>query len=341
LLGIKNIGRALIDKIVASRKFDGEFISYWDFCKRISGPELNRRALECLIKAGALDGLDMNRKEMLQNLDLAIDCAVKENDMYAGGQLDLFSSFGGEDFSNTPVFARFSELPLNEILAFEKEVSGLYFSGHPLEDYREVSKALKCPQSNVLQEYIDSGRENEIDNKSVRFVCIVNSVKKKVTKRDETMGFCLVEDLFGSLEMIVFPKTWMAYYGLLTSGNVILVDGKISVKDDEIKIIAEKISIAPKTVEKTENASEVTQSQKETKKKKAGFFLRLETQNTQQIEKIKNLLSQNKGMLPVYLYFSDTNAYHYLGSEYHCQVNSTLKTRLQTLLGDENVVIRE
>ncbi len=341
LLGIKNIGRALIEKIVRVRKENGPFKSYWDFCKRVSGQELNRRALECLIKAGALDGLDLNRKEMLQNIDLAIECAAKENDMYAGGQLDLFSSFGAEDFSNAPVFARFSELPLNEILAFEKEVSGLYFSGHPLEEYREVSRSLKCPQSNVLQEYIDSGKEKEIDNKQVRFVCIVNSVKKKVTKRDETMAFCVVEDLFGSVELIVFPKTWMAYAGLLKTGNIILVDGKISIKDDEIKLIAEKISAAPKTVENQSNMSDSSKPQNQEKKKKTGFFLRLQNQNQQQIEKIKSLLLAYKGSLPVYLYFNDTKAYHYLGAEYHSQVNSALEVELQTLLGAENVVIRE
>ena len=135
LLGIKNIGRALIDKIVYSRKEDGKFKSFYDFCKRVSGTELNRRALECLIKAGALDGLDMNRKEMLQNLELAMESASKENDMYAGGQMDLFSSFGGEGFTNDPVFAAFEEMPQSELLSFEKEESGLYFSGHPLDEY--------------------------------------------------------------------------------------------------------------------------------------------------------------------------------------------------------------
>lgn len=341
LLGIKNIGRALIDKIVRVRKEDGPFKSYWDFCKRVSGQELNRRALECLIKAGALDGLDLNRKEMLQNIDLVIECAAKENDMYAGGQLDLFSSFGAEDFSNTPVFAKFNELPKDELLSFEKEVAGLYFSGHPLEEYREVSQALKCPQTNILQEYVDSGREKEIDNKQVRFVCIVNSVKKKVTKRDETMAFCVVEDLFGSVELIVFPKIWMAYTGLLKPGSIILVDGKLSVKDDEIKLIAEKVTAAPKSVENTCASTDSSVAQNGTKKKKTGFFLRLQNQNQQQIEKIKGLLSMNKGNLPVYLYFNDTKAYHYMGAQYHSQVNSVLKAELDALLGADNVVIRE
>ena len=341
LLGIKNIGRALIEKIVYSRKTDGEFKSYWDFCKRISGQELNRRALECLIKAGALDDLDMNRKEMLQNLDLAIESAAKENDMYAGGQLDLFSSFGGEEFSNTPVFARFEELPKNELLSFEKEVAGLYFSGHPLEAYREVSQALNCPKTIELQELADAERIKEIDNKQVKFLGIVESTKKKVTKRDETMAFSVVEDLYGDLEMIVFPKTFVAYSGLLNSGNIILVDGKISVKDDQIKLIAEKISQAPKTTEGLAVSSEKNTTQQNTSNKKKGVFLRVDSQNSENLVKIKNLLSIFEGSLPVYAFFKDTQKYEFLGNDFKISINNPLRNELNRILGEENVVIRE
>ncbi len=341
LLGIKNIGRALIEKIVCSRKTDGEFKSYWDFCKRISGQELNRRALECLIKAGALDGLDMNRKEMLQNLDLAIESAAKENDMYAGGQLDLFSSFGGEEFSNTPVFASFEELPKNELLSFEKEVAGLYFSGHPLEAYREVSQALNCPKTIELQELAAAERIKEIDNKQVKFLGIVESTKKKVTKRDETMAFSVVEDLYGDLEMIVFPKTFVAYSGLLNSGNIILVDGKISVKDDQIKLIAEKISQAPKTTEGLAVSSEKNTTQQNTSNKKKGVFLRVDSQNSENLVKIKNLLSIFEGSLPVYVFFKDTQKYEFLGNDFKISINNPLRNELNRILGEENVVIRE
>ncbi len=345
LLGIKNIGRALIDKIVASRKLDGEFTSYWDFCKRISGPELNRRALECLIKAGALDSLDMNRKEMLQNLDLAIESAAKESDMYAGGQLDMFSAFGGEEFSNTPVFAKFAELPQNELLAFEKEVAGLYFSGHPLEEYRAVSEALKCPKTIQLEEIIESGREKEIDNKPVKFLCIVESTKKKVTKRDETMAFSVVEDLYGSLEMIVFPKTFSAYAGYLNLGTIILVEGKISVKDDEVKLIAEKISPAPESAEGIQSlgATETmsADSKTQTSSKKKGIFLRVSSKSSDQTDKIKNLVSIFEGNMPVYVYFEDVAKYEFLGKDYLTSVNEPLVRELKHILGTDNVVIRE
>ena len=330
LLAIKNIGRALIQKIVRTRAEDGAFKSYWDFCKRVSGPELNRRALECLIKAGALDGLDLNRCEMLRNIDIAVESAAKENSMYAGGQLDMFSVFGGENFSSEPQFARCDELPKNEILNFEKEVSGLYFSGHPLEEYKTSMHSLRCPRTVDLYEYIETNQEKLIDNQKVNFIAIVNSSKKKFTKRDEIMAFCELEDLYGSIEMIVFPKVYAEFSSLLFVGNIILVEGRISVKDDEIKLLAEKISAAPKTVEiksKTENSN-----------KKKGLFIRVS--DADKISDLKNLLSIFEGKVPVYLYYTDKKSYEFMGSEYLTDVNDPLVKELKLIFGDENVVLR-
>lgn len=332
LLGIKNIGRALIQKIVKDRAEQGRFKSFWDFCKRISGPELNRRALECLIKAGALDGLDLNRCEMLRNIDLAVESAAKENSMYAGGQLDMFSVFGGEDFSSEPQFARCDELPKNEILNFEKEVAGLYFSGHPLEEYKDATANLNCPKTAELLEYIETKRENLIDNQKVNFIGIVTSSKKKFTKRDEIMAFCDLEDLYGNIEMIVFPKVFAAHSGLLSTGSIILVEGRLSVKDEEIKLLAEKISVAPKTV--------TLSSKKDNSKQKKGLFIRIDKSCEGEIPNLKNLLSIFEGQLPVYLFFSDTKKYEFMGKEFMTDVNEPLIKELKLIFGDENVVLR-
>ncbi len=358
LLGIKNIGSALIKKIVNSRNEDGEFKSYWDFCKRISGQELNRRALECLIKSGALDGLDMNRKEMLQNLDLAIESAAKESDMYAGGQLDMFSSFGGDDFSSAPIFASFPELPKNELLAFEKEVSGLYFSGHPLEEYRGVSEALNCPKISELTDYIEAEKEAEIDGKNIKIILIVDSIKKKITKRDDTMAFAVCEDLYGDMEMIVFPKILSQYGSILTPGAIILAEGRLSVKDEEIKLLAEKISVAPKSAEgiapsktllsqtsytykKAAPQPQNTQSQQQSNGKKRGAFLRLSAENKDKLSKIKILLSIFPGDMPVFIYHTETKQYESLGRECGISYNLPLENELKFILGEGNVVIRQ
>ncbi len=338
LLGIKNIGRALIDKIVRCRKEDGAFKSYWDFCQRVYGTELNRRALECLIKGGALDGLDLNRHEMLVNIDLVLDCAAKQNDMHAGGQLDMFSAFGGESFNTDPVFARFEESEKNELLNDEKEVSGLYFSGHPLEEYRSISERFGCPKTHQLFEMIESGREAEIDNKKVNFICIINSIKKKVTKRDEIMAFCGVEDLYGEIEMIVFPKILVNCIDNIAANKVVYVEGRLSVKDDEIKLIAESIGDIPENIPETKTEEKMSQPQKAGGKK--GVFLRMQTRNDKILEKIKCLASIFDGKAPVYLYFKDENKYEFLGTEYLMDVNSPLEKELKFILGEDNVVIR-
>lgn len=339
LLGIKNIGRALIDKIRHSHQEDGDFKSYWDFCKRVSGTELNRRALECLVKGGALDGLDLNRNEMLHNLDLAVECAAKESQIYAGGQLDMFSAFGDESFSNDPVFGKFDEMSKTDLLNNEKEVAGLYFSGHPLDEYRGVSEVLGCPKTSVLYELLETGAESEIDNKKVKFLGVINSVKKKVTKRDDIMAFCGVEDLFGELEMIVFPKVLMQYNDFLTANKVVLVEGRLSVKDDEIKLLAESISEAPKSVGDIKENTSLTAEK--TSKGRSGIFLRVKQGNESSVDSIKNLLSIFDGNMPVYVYYESTKQYDFLGREYTVNVNDPLVKELKFILGDENVVVRQ
>ncbi len=358
LLGIKNIGSALIRKIISSRRTEGCFKSYWDFCKRLSGPELNRRALECLIKAGALDGLDMNRKEMLQNIDLAVESAAKESDMHAGGQLDMFSSFGDVGFSSSPVFASFPELPKNEILNFEKEVSGIYFSGHPLEDYRSFSQKLNCPKTSELYELIETGRENDVDGKTVKLLLIAQSVKKKVTKKDETMAFAVCEDLYGEIELIVFPRILMLCSASLVPGAVFLAEGRLSVKDDEIKLLLEKLVPAtgfndsitpsrdlmsqqrkPSYTHKEKPAEYDNKSQNSSAKK--GLFLRLQSKGSPECSKIYNLLSIFEGSTSVYMYFSDTQKYESLGKELAVSINDPLIKELKLILGDENLVYRE
>ena len=340
LLAIKNIGRALIERIVAERNDNGVFKSFWDFCKRLSGPELNRRALECLIKAGALDGLDLNRCEMLRNIDQAVESAAKENSMHAGGQLDLFSAFSGEEFTSEPDFVRCNEMAKGDLLNFEKEVSGIYFSGHPLEEYRGVSEAFSCPRTVDLYEALETGKESTIDNKKVFFLGIINSVKKKVTKRDDIMAFCNVEDLYGDIEMIVFPKTLAMYNNLLNSGSIVLVEGKISVKDEEIKLLAEKISVAPERVDDKLLQKDKHVNETKTHKRK-GLFLRINPEAKENINKIKNLISIFEGNTPVYLFFTENERYEFLGKEYLTSINNPMLKELNLILGEKNVVLRD
>jgi DNA polymerase-3 subunit alpha len=339
LLGIKNLGRALIRKIESERKENGEFISYWDFCKRVYGTELNRRALECLIKAGALDGLGLNRREMLINMDVTLACASKESDLYSGGQLDLFSAVGESDFSAQPDYKHCDEFKKSDLLGNEKEVSGLYFSGHPLEEFRSVSENLNCVKSNVLYEKLETGLEKEIDSMQVKFLGIISFMKKKVTKSDTVMAFVELEDLYGSIEMIVFPKTLEQYIDILSVGKVVFVRGRISTKDSEIKLIPDTIELATdELLQKL--TSESAESKKETKKKRRGLFLKISKENETKIESVKNLLSIFEGDLPVYFYHEETKEYEFLGKDNLIWINDPLKRELIEILGKDNVVVQ-
>lgn len=344
LLGIKNLGRGLIIKLVNERKAGGKYKSFWDFCKRVYGNELNRRALEALIKGGALDGLDLNRREMLLNLDTVIDCAAKENDLYSGGQLDFFS-VSGTEVASEPDFKHCDDLPKSEKLYFEKEVSGLYFSGHPLEEYTEVSKALGCPKTSDLYELLETGNEKSIDGRNIKFLCIVSSIKKKVTKRDEIMAFCDVEDVFGNLEMIAFPKLLAQYGMLLNVGSVILCEGRISVKDDEIKLIPDKISIAPKSVDgenrqTVKPSSESDIKEASSKKKRRGIFLKISAENEKFVPKIQTLITIFEGDMPVYLFMESTKKYVFLGKDYLTAPNEPFLKELRNILGENSVVVQ-
>ncbi|MBR3788694.1 MAG: DNA polymerase III subunit alpha [Clostridia bacterium] len=341
LLGIKNIGRGLIRRIQNERNENGAFKSYWDFCKRVYSTELNRRALECLIKAGALDGLGLNRREMLVNIDTVMACASKESDLYSGGQLDLFSSLGTEsDLSSEPDLKKCEDFSKSEQLGFEKEVSGLYFSGHPLEEYREISESIKCVKTNELYEKLETGLEKEIDSMSVQFLGIITYMKKKVTKSDTVMAFVELEDLYGSLEMIVFPKTLEKYLDILSVGKVVFVKGRISTKDEQIKLIPDSIEVADK--EKLQSVTpSVTKSTSTTgKKKKRGLFLKISKENEVEIERIKNLLSIFQGDMPVYLYHEESKEYEFLGTDNLIWINDPLKSELAGILGKDNVVVQ-
>ncbi len=349
LLAVKNLGRHLIESVERDRAENGAYKSYWDFCKRLSGQDLNRRALECLIKAGALDGLGLNRKEMLINLDTAIDEAARENDLHAGGQLDLFSGFAGEQESSQPDFSHCAELPKAELLSFEKEVSGLYFSGHPLEEYREVCEAIGSPRTVDLLTAVETAPDS-VDNKDARLLMIVTSIKKKVTKRDDIMAFCGAEDLFGSLEMIVFPKVLAAYGQFLCVGSIIIAEGRLSVKDDELKFLPERIRQAPRSaadlppdiIKKPQQASALRQSVEAAgKKKKSGIFIRLYPEKKYELPRIKTLLSIFEGNMPVYVYNTENSSYEFLGADFLTSVNEPLINELRLAFGEENVVVRE
>lgn len=323
LLAIKNLGLGFIDTIYKERCLNGKYTSFYDFCKRTQSKDFNKRAVESLIRSGALDGLGLNRREMLINLNSVISSIENTRRRNVDGQLGLFDLGNMEDTSE-PQLERIEEFPKLELLSLEKETTGIYISGHPMAEYEGLSKRLKADSIFDLLEAANDTQSPYSDNTPVKVLGIITSAKKKITKSDTTMAFVTVEDMTGGIETIVFPKTYELSKTLLLAGNVVLIKGRLSLKEDEdAKIVVDTIENAPENMQK---------------KKKTGMFLRLQSQSSPQAFKCNELLQGRGGKLPVYFYFNDTKQYRAMN--YSVDPDELLLSQLRSLLGNENVVIQ-
>lgn len=358
LLAVKNIGRGLINDIVSERENNGKYTSFTDFCRRIFGRELNKRTLEALIKSGALDSLGSNRRSMLsgyENLLSNIDAEKKRN---LSGQMSLFGGF--EDAAETEeTIPQLSDFSLREKLNMEKETTGLYLSGHPMNEYDEAVQRMNA--STVLEiKYIDAGGEGS--DKRVRLCGIVLNKRTKTTKSNEVMAFVTVEDTTGSLEVLVFPRTLAEYGGLININDAVVLEARISSREDEeTKLVAERfLSIAD--AEKIpfrpitdfggfagKASAQKAQSLPERKAAPApkstlsGLFIKVPSQNSPEYKKAMQLLAVFDGLTPLYIYFADIKKTVKAPTKMWVDTvsgNNYVAEKLAQLLGSENVKMK-
>lgn len=330
MLAIKNLGRNAIKAIIREREDGGRFDSFSSFCFRMYGKELNKRAIEALIYSGALDGLDLNRRQMITSLPMIMNEAENSGKIMAGGQMGLFGD-DSEMFSvEVPDLPEFSA---EDKLSFEKEYTGIYISGHPLTPYESVSQSLNADKiSRIITETSDGELSNGKyrDNARVNILGIVTSVKKKVTKNNDTMAFVAVEDSTSDIELIVFSKHYRDFGSLLVQGKVLYISGRLSLKEDEeCKIVCEHICEAPKEAK--------TVPQKKTENK--GIYFRVKNRDCEEYKKIQHVLDVFDGSTPVYYFFTDENkVMRHQGRL--CDVNNSMLRELKRIVGDENVGIK-
>ena len=260
---IKNVGVAAVDAIVRNREKNGEYKSFTDFCERMQEEAVNKKCIESLIKAGAFDSFSETRSTLMASFEDIIDTINGSSRKSMQGQVSMFDMGGNNDDSENELeklkynYTTLKEYTDQELLSMEKEMLGIYISGHPLEKYRE--QILKQANINTLQikEYSElSQMENEnlemIDNRGtsgtlqdgqfVKFVGIITSVKKKYTKNNKIMAFVTLEDLYGSIEVIIFENCYMQCSNELIDENIVLVEGRLSIREDEeTKIVAREI----------------------------------------------------------------------------------------------------
>ncbi|MGB3368334.1 MAG: DNA polymerase III subunit alpha, partial [Acidaminobacteraceae bacterium] len=277
LLAIKNVGRGIIKSIVESRK-SGKFKTFVEFCEKIDSHELNKRAVESLIKAGAFDDMGVFRSRLLASYERIIEGIQIDRRKNVQGQVSLFNSMQESipEIFTTQKMPDIDEFPLKYILAFEKEMLGIYLSGHPLQEYKGV--ALKISTLN-LAELKDDMTENLIykDEQMVTLAGLVAKSSTKITKNNKTMAFLTIEDLSDSIECIVFPKTFEKSSKLIVEDAFVIINARLSFKEDEEpKIIAQNIEILNE-----ENA------QRYIRKSYSGARLNNSYQRDIRIEKIK------------------------------------------------------
>ncbi len=259
---IKNVGLQPVNNIIAERDANGPFKSFTDFCEKVSGEAVNKKCIESLIKAGTFSEFPETRATLLASFELITDTIQSYNKKGMNGQVSMFDLGNTEEDQNNlnEVKYNYKELPEmseKELLSMEKEMLGIYVSGHPLEKIRNQIIATTNISSAQMKEIdeINSISEDEensdirvkernrfVDGQEVKIAGIITSVKKKYTKNNKIMAFITLEDLYGSVEIIVFEPTYLKAQNILVEENIVIIDGRLSVReDDATKIVAREI----------------------------------------------------------------------------------------------------
>ena len=325
MYAIKSIGRQVIDIILAEREANGKYTTLSDFLSRVAGREVNKRAVENLIKAGACDGLDGNRQQMLLVYNTLIDNLNQEKKNSLAGQMSLFDLVSEEEKKAYEVrFPNVEEYSKEIKLGFEKEVLGIYLSGHPLEEYEEKWRK---NISAVTADFILDEETNAVkikDNQSVVIGGIITEKTIKYTKQNKAMAFITVEDLFGTVEVIIFPRDYEKYSRYLNEDEKVFVAGHANVEEDKNgKLICEKIYSFDDT--------------------KRELWLQFATKESYE-EKEKELYSRlygSDGNDEIVIYIASPRAMKRLGQNHNIHINPELVGNLTEFLGEKNVKIVE
>lgn len=325
LSAIKNVGKSFIKSLVIEREKNGKFLSLKEFIKRLDN-ELNSRALECLIKAGALDSLGGKRSQYLSVYKKYYDSISQLKKKTMEGQLDLFSSntSNNKNVIEKDELPNIPELTKKEILNLEKEILGIYVSGHPLDEF---SESLKKFTSNTTLDFIKNENqeiENVKDNQKVILGGIINTVTLKFTKTNKQMAFLTLEDIYGTIEVILFPEVFHKYSKYLQEDNVVLIEGKASISEDQKpKIICTNI----KLYEMLENTNKT-------------LWVKLPKDRNISIKDIESTLLNNKGVTPVIVYDEAKKTKFNLNNTHWVNISDSLLTELKDILDSSCIVIK-
>ena len=323
LTAIKSVGRPVITAVVEERKERGPFLNLQDFVNRITDKDVNKRAVESFIKAGALDGLGGTRKQFMSVFSQVMDRTQKDRKNNMAGQLSLFDIVEEEEKEGLALkLPDVGEYPKEMKLAFEKEVLGIYVSGHPLEEYEAAwrKKISNTTADFAYDEEVQGVRVK--DGAKAVIGGLIAGKTIKYTKDNKIMAFLTIEDLVGTVEVIVFPKTYEQSASFLTEDAKVFVQGRISVEEDKDgKLICEKI--VPFT---------------ELKKKVWIKFPDMEAYKAAE-EGLMDTLRESEGKDGIVIYIENPKAKKELPPNQNVEADESLVNRLQERFGRENVTV--
>lgn len=328
MAAIKNVGVNVIESIVKSRIEKGKFTSLIEFYNKIDVTQVNKRAIESLIKAGAFDCFKVFRSQMLAVYDRLLESIHSEKKKNIEGQLSLFTDFAATADVFEVKYPKIKEFEKKYLLAMEKEMTGLYITGHPLEEYEDTLKHMTNTRISdiVVSESLE---EEDVvqdalkirDGDRVIIGGLIAEVNKKVTRKNDMMAFIRLEDMYGSIEVIVFPKVFKDYKSHLEMDSVVILSGRVSIREEEQpKILCENI----KPLVKLSNEKVYVLIENETLRKEA-------------FEKMKTELLKHKGNQMVYICTKKERQKFRLDREYWINSDEEILEFLKKEFGVDNV----
>ena len=336
LVAVKGIGRGLIDQMVAERKEGGAFRTFQDFCDRMFERDLNRRALENLIRCGAFDNMGAKRSQLLKVLNPVMDGIAAARKKNLEGQVDLFGGMEQDKHAGEVPLPNLPEFTKAELLNMERETTGLYLSGHPMDAYRsQIQRVQASKMGAITGDFAqETGPERFHDNQKVRLAGVVTAAKTKTTRNDSLMAYVTLEDDTGSMELLVFSRTLSECGNYLTEGNAVIAEGKISVRDEKApQLLCDRIhplgeAGAPEPERELPRKGILREARK--------IYLRLPAMDHPAVKKIQQILILFPGNQQMVFYFADTGKR--FGAP--CLIHTSLIRELRELLGEENVVLK-
>ncbi len=333
LVAIKNIGRGMIARMTAEREANGPFTGFQDFCRRMDGADMNKRAAENLIRAGAFDSMGYKRSQLIQTYEKIMDGIAESKRVNLEGQIDFFGMGTEAAQQDEPLMPDIPEFAPAELMAMEKETTGLYLSGHPMDAYRDTARrAGAVPIGRIRDDFAQEGGPTTFsDEQKVSVAGVVTSSKTKTTKKNTLMAYVTLEDDTGSMELLCFTRCLESCGSYLKEGQVIVASGRLSVRDEKAPQL-----MCDYAAPLTESGAAVPPQGREQPEGKT-LYLRLPSMDCPEMEHFRRVIYMFEGKKnPVRIRIADTGKL--IGTT--CDLHESLLRELRERFGTENVVVK-